>query len=293
MYQQLQSWPTPEIFAGKTTGSVPVFWTPPSFDLQTALGFTLGVTDLNTFDFVDVGNLAGLLTIAFPMTSSSSIFLSSELDITDITGLSIATINTLTLNNLPAINNILFPALVNVTDSIDIENNNVDTFDFTSLKNVANEFVLSGNQASDFILPNLLNVGGDFNYHDDANIINISFPALTNALTITTVNDIQLQTLLLPLLATLTGGNFNCGNCQSLTTVDIGAVIIADGSTIDFSGDNLDVTSINAILRRCVVSGLTTSDIELANGTNAAPTGQGLLDKATLLLSPGNTVNTN
>jgi len=69
-------------------------------------------------------------------------------------------------------------------------------------------------------------------------------------------------------------------------------VIFSDGSLMTFDFDSLDVASVNQILRRGVVSGTTTSDYELANGANAAPAGQGLIDKATLI-GAGNTVNTN
>lgn len=203
-YQKLSERELKECILVATSSSPPPpakFWTPPSFPLEAVLGFTLGVTDLNTFDFVDFGNLAGLFTISFPMTSGDVIVLGAEPDITDITGLEMTSINNLQLANNPSLTNVLFPLLQNI-------------------------------------------------------------------------------------------GGLSCPGCPVLVTVNIGNSILADGQTIDFTGDALNVASINAILRRCVLSGLTSSDIELSLGTNAAPTGQGLLDKSALILA-GNTVNTN
>jgi hypothetical protein len=49
---------------------------------------------------------------------------------------------------------------------------------------------------------------------------------------------------------------------------------------------------VNAILHRFVVAATTTDTIDLSGGTNAAPAGAGIADKATLIAA-GNTVVTN
>lgn len=65
----------------------------------------------------------------------------------------------------------------------------------------------------------------------------------------------------------------------------------------DFSGNHLSALTVNAILHELAETGptfggLQASTIDLSGGTNAAPTGQGLTDKATLI-SNGWTVTTN
>lgn len=284
---------TPPSNAVLVSSGIEPFWTPPEFDLETVLGFTLGVTDLTTFPFVDNGNLAGLTAIAFPMSSMDSVNFFSEPDMTSLTGTSITTCaGSFSLNEMFSLQTVSFPALTSIGGSVNIEGSTVSAVDFSSLQSVGDGFIMSALSLSELSLPALLNIPGDFNYHDDTVVTEISFPACTSLGTVTTVSDSNLVTLNLPSLTSLTGGTFNCGACSSLTTVNIGSVVIADGGTIDFSSGSLNVASINAILRRCAVSGLTSSDIELAGGTNASPTGQGLLDVATLQAA-GCNVNTN
>lgn len=270
------------------------FWTPTSFPLEADLGFTLGVTNLNTFAFSDSGNLVGLLTVAFPMVGASNIIdFDGESTLLSVTGNSITSLNSLILTNCSNLTNVGFSSLNHMNGDVDISNNAVITVDFSSLQVASGNLQFAFNQIASISLPVLVTMGGDFNLHDDLAVTSISLPSLSMVGNITTVNDASLTTLNCPALTSLFGGNFNCPFCPLLTTVNIGSVIIADFGVITFDSCALNAASINAILRRCVVSNLQNSDIELANGTNAAPTGQGLLDKATLLLSPGNTVNTN
>lgn len=58
----------------------------------------------------------------------------------------------------------------------------------------------------------------------------------------------------------------------------------------NFSG--AAITNTNQILAEAVASGVSGGTLDLSGGTNAAPTGQGLIDKATLILA-GWTVTTN
>lgn len=88
------------------------------------------------------------------------------------------------------------------------------------------------------------------------------------------------------------GINGTVGVATPLTSIIIPGVIFTNGMAIDFQGCALGAASINQILRRAVVSGLTTAVITLQGGTNAAPSGQGVADKAALIAA-GNTVTTN
>jgi hypothetical protein len=70
---------------------------------------------------------------------------------------------------------------------------------------------------------------------------------------------------------------------------------------LDFSGCALSVTSVNALLALLIIINIQTfgdtvgnwaGTVDLSGGTNAAPTGQGITDKAALILR-GATVTTN
>lgn len=75
-----------------------------------------------------------------------------------------------------------------------------------------------------------------------------------------------------------------------LTTFVTTGMIFADFNSIDFSSCiSLDAATVNGILASCVASSLANSAISIGG---AAPTGQGIIDKATLIAA-GNSVTTN
>lgn len=270
------------------------FWTPTSFPLEAKLGFTLGVTNLNTFNFTDSGNLAGLLTVSFPMVGASdNISFDSESTLVMVSGNSITFLNGLNLTNCPDLITVSFSSLNDVAGDINISSNAVITINLNSLKTCDGSMVLAFNKIASLSMPAFQTLAGDFNLHDDPAVGSINLPSLTSCSSITTVNDATLTTLSCPALTSVSSGNLNCSTCPLLTSVNIGSAVIADFGTIDFSGCALNAASVNSILARCVASNVHNCDIELSGGTNSAPTGQGLSDKATLLASPGNTVNTN
>lgn len=90
------------------------------------------------------------------------------------------------------------------------------------------------------------------------------------------------------------GGLFSTRGCTNMVSITLNAAVIFqdNGQSIDCFGCALNVATVNTILRRCAVSGLTTCIIDLSGGTSAAPTGQGIIDAATLTLA-GCTVTTN
>jgi hypothetical protein len=74
--------------------------------------------------------------------------------------------------------------------------------------------------------------------------------------------------------------NFHIHTNPELRSINAPNAILS--SDVNCSGCSLDETSINQILARCVVSANNITSINLSGGSNAAPTGQGLIDKATL-----------
>jgi hypothetical protein len=98
----------------------------------------------------------------------------------------------------------------------------------------------------------------------------------------------------LPQNPTPTNVWFSIVNNPSLTTIEIPNWSVAGTAStgrMELVNNALSATCVNAILARMVAIGFS-SELRLQGGTNAAPTGQGITDKATLI-SNGATVTTN
>ena len=169
---------------------------------------------------------------------------------------------------------ISFNSLVSVDQSIIINNGTMGglterllrVLNFPALETVGINFMIGGlygecPDVDSLLLPNLATVNGDFKI--------LSFAGITD--------------LDLPLLATVNGG-FEVKYCYSLVHLDMPSLVYLENYTYDLSWNALDAASVNAILARAVAcAGFTNAGtIDLSNGTNAAPTGQGLTDVATL-----------
>lgn len=102
----------------------------------------------------------------------------------------------------------------------------------------------------------------------------------------------NLITVSFPNLVTVPSPFIITGN-PLLSTLTAPSLVPTNGKIIDWSGNALLAASVNALLARGVANaGFTTGTIRLNGGTNAAPSGQGIADKATLI-GRGVTVNTN
>lgn len=123
-------------------------------------------------------------------------------------------------------------------------------------------------------------------------LLNINFPLLQTVSGIASIEaNAALANLSLPSLVTF-GYSLTVVNNPALTSFSAPNWIPTNGQIISFTGNALNATSVNHILARCVAAGVTTCTIQLDGGTNAAPTGQGITDKAALITA-GNTVTTN
>lgn len=118
-------------------------------------------------------------------------------------------------------------------------------------------------------------------------------------------NNSALTELLLPKLATMNGlfiiggnanltsldlgsiesfsGNISITGNVTLTTIDLSSFVPTLGNDDSFAANALSAATVNAILSRYVANAsFTSGSVDLSDGTNAAPTGQGLTDVATL-----------
>ena len=115
--------------------------------------------------------------------------------------------------------------------------------------------------------------GGDIVFNGCPALVSASFPALT------TTNPINFFVI-------------NGSSCAAFTTISIPQLVITDGFIVTFDSCLLSAASVNQVLARGIASGVTATDFELNSPGNAAPSGQGVVDKAALILA-GNTCNTN
>lgn len=130
-----------------------------------------------------------------------------------------------------------------------------------------------------------------FNVYENPALEIVSLPALDTCETVLNINaNPALQRVSASAASAIR--NSNIVNNAVLTDIDLGDALFTNGFDHLFSGNALTADSVNGILARCVDSGLTSNTIDLSGGTNAAPTGQGLVNKATLIAA-GCTVNTN
>lgn len=173
-----------------------------------------------------------------------------------------------------------------------------------------------GGSVGTFKAPILGSIGGAADFSPATGLISLEFPYLTSvggnlkvniaalsrfvANVLATVNGdlvfdgATITKLELPVLTAIggTGKKLSAVNCAVLTTVSLPVFVPVNGNIIDFSGCSLTAASVNHILARCVAAGITSGTITLTGGTNAAPTGQGVTDKAALLAA-GVTLTTN
>lgn len=179
------------------------------------------------------------------------------------------------VNNQLALTSISTPTLHTVTGVWDIQSN-------TLLATVS--------------VPLLVTVGSQLNATLTPSLTSLSFPSLTSVGLVDNsgveVVASGITSFSAPVLTATGIANFSVRHCTSMTSIVVSSIIFINGTTISCESCALDATSVNGILARGVASGTTTSSYNLAFGTNAAPTGQGILDKATLI-GAGNSVTTN
>jgi hypothetical protein len=145
-------------------------------------------------------------------------------------------------------------------------------------------------------LPAYQTNGELFDLHNCTALTTLSLPSLVSVVdTLRFDGCTALTSVSCPSLTTISNiglNPFGSANCPLLTSTNFPVLICLDGLIYDLSGCTLNAASVNQLLARGVASGTTSADYELNTPGNAAPTGQGIVDKATLITA-GNTVNTN
>lgn len=120
-------------------------------------------------------------------------------------------------------------------------------------------------------------------------LTSLSFPALNSIASIAVISDdVGVNSLLssvdLPVLHIIASDTY-CRRNPLLQSFNAPVWVPNNHTTIDFSNNSLSTTSVQQILRRCVLAGVTTCVIKLSGGTNsgvASLNAQGHADVVTL-----------
>jgi len=180
-------------------------------------------------------------------------------------------------------------------------NNNVTSISCPKLTTVAGNFIFFSCPALTSVdLSSLQTVGvagnGRLDWNTDPLLASISFPSLTQVRFSLNFNACTgLQTINIPQSGfTITGLTGVVGNgCTVLTNWQVPGWVIPNNQVINIQNASLTAASVNSILARAVAPPtMTGGTINLNLGASSAPTGQGVIDKATLI-GNGVTVNTN
>ena len=175
---------------------------------------------------------------------------------------------TLRIVETPSLTTLGFPLLTKTLDSGEItvlgSNGHIININVPLLSFVSGDFRF---EYATFNLNSLTYVGGDFNIAN-CPATSLSFPLLTEV------------------------GSFSIYDNVNLTSVTLGTIgtLKAIYGTTDISGNALNVASVNGILALLVSLDGTNdttlyenNQVYLQGGTNAAPTGQGIIDVQTLI----------
>lgn len=172
-------------------------------------------------------------------------------------------------------------------------NTNLLEVDLRSLKTVGTDLMFAScTNLFALNLSSLETVSGSINGTFCSSLQSLSLPSLISA-----TGDLIMSTC--PGLASFSAPVLtSCATIQmaanvALSSVNIASFVFSNGVTVDFSGCALSAASVNHVLARAVANaGFTSGAVRLIGGTNAAPTGQGIVDSAALTLR-GVTVTTN
>jgi hypothetical protein len=219
---------------------------------------------------------------------------------------------TLEISGLPAsLSSFVLPVLETVyfsdptTGNIYLDSSECPSISFPALVSIGGDITLValGGGVSDTVLsfPSLVSLGGSILGSTVLSIVSPSFPSLVTVGGYIEFPGSSLTNLSFPSLVSVgsvgrSQGDIYCTFSFSLVGVSMPSLILTNGQNVEFESCLLSAASVNHILARAVASNKTGMTINLAD--NAAPTGQGIIDKAALnAVSPappgGNTVTTN
>lgn len=265
-----------------TTGVISYYFaeTPPS---------VIGDLELNDDPSVTRFMLSGATTITDLFLQTSPLL--SVVACPDLTNV----INQLVIRVL-AISAISFPSLVSAgTDPVNSlfqigDNLSLTEIDLPLLANGV-VFDFPRNAVSTMSFPSLTTILSSLAIASSPNLTSISLPVLNDPVNnpnLVFQENPALTSILLPALSTI--NVIQVIDNPLLTTFSLPSLVSTSG-TMTLTGNAFSAATVNAMLAKLVAIGYT-GLLDMSGGTNAAPTGQGIADKATLI-GQGASVTTN
>ena len=197
--------------------------------------------------------------------------------------------------NNPSISSWSTPKLKTISGDFTLYSNPLVFLDLSSLETVGGDFdVVDDVPLTSAEYPSLISVGGYFYAANSCpNLTSVSLPALVSTGGMAILDCPLITEIDLPSYVGGSGAYLQIQNNSGLVTINLPVWVPADGDTQNFDNNALSAATVNHILARGVANpAFVSGALELSGGTNAAPTGQGIADKATLQ-GRGVTVNTN
>lgn len=198
------------------------------------------------------------------------------------------------INTNPVLTSVSMPVFATTAGAFNVTSNaSITTLSFPSLASVGTNLTFFGNSSLTSIdFPILASVGSTMDFNTCVSLTSLSVPSLVSiGLDLAGYSCQSIVTMDFSTVTSL-GSGIDVSLSTNLANFDINAPFVDTGIGLLLNDCNLTDVSVNKILAMGVAGATTTNDYELGGGTNAAPTGQGILDKATLI-GAGNTVVTN
>ncbi len=234
------------------------------------------------------------VTVTFGGSSSAGFDYHLDVNLTTFTANSLATLTgPLNVAGCTALTSVGLSALATVT-SLDFSGcTSLVTLTLSAITTASGLLNFSGDTAlTTLSLDGLTTATGGINASGCSALTTPTLVALTSAGGLLNFSNSGLVTLTLTPLVTASAG-IDAHGCPAFTTLTMTNYLPTNGTTINFNGGALTAASVNTILARAVANAAYVSGtINCAGGTNLAPTGQGITDKATLI-ARGVTVLTN
>jgi hypothetical protein len=252
----------------------------------------LNLNKISINSLIQINNNPILTTINFDalttMASAGQISIQSNSSLTALLFPQIQIIEQLSIQYNTSLNSINFNLVTSISGLVIEENNSINSLSFPLL--TAGNFSISESNLSSLNLNLLAN--GDFGLIH-SQLTSFSLPSLTNGSINVTGNN-MLQDLHLPLLTSSVIFNINYN--QQLNTIEIPNLTsipnLNPSYYVELNNNSLPSSQVNYLLNKLTsITPTNGKNIQLKQVPPAPPTGQGLIDKQTLI-NNGNTVDT-
>jgi len=239
-----------------------------------------------------------LTTVSFPSLVSAAQIGISGPNLTSVNFNSLVTASDLSVNGSNFLTSLSFPALTTVSgfSGYTSFNNNsaLTSLSLPLLKTSTSGMSVQNDPAlSSLSLPSLQNL--DYIYVSNTAITSFTLPVLSTIGYIYMTNNPSLTSISFPVLTGLTSysGNTTISNNTNLTSISIDNLATFNNDSFFANQDKFPSSQVNYLLHKMVSIPLTywNRTFDFRQSVPAPPTGQGIIDKATLAAGP-NTVYT-